>query len=160
MTHKITIECKSCSGTGLYQGMGERDGAAVVCSNCNGTGHVEFSYNDFTGKKVLEGVTRVYQKGFGYCIGTKDIITDKGDLIRFSKFGCTYEEWLNGKTPRHIEDLQCPYLCDNRGMGNEPCSRCQEGLPGFGTITSCTFYSDKAKCWKEYNKKNGITDEV
>ena len=152
----IIIQCKSCGGTGLYQGMGETDGAAVVCHTCKGTGKTEFTYKEFTGKKVKEGVERVYKGSFGYCIGTKDITTDKGQLIRFSKFGCTYQEWLNGKTPRYIEDLQCPYICENRGMGNEPCSRCKEGCQSFGSISNCTFYSDKAKCWEEYNEKNGI----
>jgi len=30
--------CKSCSGTGLYSGMGERTGYAVVCLYCKGRG--------------------------------------------------------------------------------------------------------------------------
>ena len=30
------VECTSCSGTGLYQGMAERDGTAVICYQCDG----------------------------------------------------------------------------------------------------------------------------
>lgn len=37
MTRTIIIECQACKGTGLYKGMAERDGAAVVCSHCHGT---------------------------------------------------------------------------------------------------------------------------
>lgn len=35
---KIECECNACKGTGLYVGMAERDGAAVVCYTCKGTG--------------------------------------------------------------------------------------------------------------------------
>ena len=47
MKRTIVIECQACGGTGLYKGMAERDGAAVVCSCCNGTGKTEFTYNEF-----------------------------------------------------------------------------------------------------------------
>ena len=48
---KIIIECSSCKGTGLYKGVSERDNCAVVCSVCNGTGKVDFFYNEFEGRK-------------------------------------------------------------------------------------------------------------
>lgn len=143
----IKIECSSCKGTGLYKGVAERGGAAVVCHSCNGTGESTFSYNEFTGRKTKGGINRVYQGSFGYCIGDTDIVTDDEKEIRFSKFGCTYGEWLNGKTPEHIKDLYCPYMADNKGMGNEPLERCKQGCHGFGSISNCDYYNDKATCW-------------
>ncbi|GAH55007.1 unnamed protein product, partial [marine sediment metagenome] len=40
MEHTIEYdcECNDCKGTGLYTGMAEGDGFAVVCHACNGTG--------------------------------------------------------------------------------------------------------------------------
>jgi hypothetical protein len=147
----IKVECPSCKGTGLYSGMGERDGAAVICHNCNGNGFINYEYNEFTGKKVKENVKRVFQSGYGYCISSEDITTKEGKQLNFSKYGCTYQEWLNGEKPKHIEDLYCPYIAYNKGMGNEPCKRCKEGSQG-GLISNCIYFEDKSKCWEEYKK--------
>jgi len=59
---EMEIECPYCGGTGLLSGMGEGDGTAVVCHQCNGTGVFSYSYlyKDFTGRKTKEGVKRVY----------------------------------------------------------------------------------------------------
>ena len=59
---EIQIECPACHGTGLYQGMCEQDGCAVVCTKCDGKGYTTFQYNEFTGKKVKEGIKRVFGK--------------------------------------------------------------------------------------------------
>lgn len=150
---KITIECSSCHGTGLYKGCAEKDGAAVICYKCDGTGKVEFSFEEFTGRKRKEGIRRVYDGSHGYVISDKDCITKSGDVIRFSEGGCTYEEWLSGKEPAPIKDLYCPYQHDNRGIGNEPLERCKEGCPAFGPIYKCKYHVDKAKCWELYEKK-------
>ena len=42
-------KCKSCKGTGVYQGLAEKNGSGVVCYKCKGTGchHVTFEYEDF-----------------------------------------------------------------------------------------------------------------
>ena len=44
MTQTIswTQQCEDCKGIGLYQGMGEREGASVVCKGCRGTGRAAF----------------------------------------------------------------------------------------------------------------------
>lgn len=149
----IIIECPSCNGTGLYKGMAERDKCAVVCHNCKGSGKTEYSYNDFTGRKVREDIDRVFEDSCGYVHSSKNVTCEDDKIIKFEEGGCTYKEWLNGAEPKPVKDLYCPYIWDNRGMGNEPCSRCKEGIKGFGRISNCTFYSDKAKCWEEYEKK-------
>lgn len=147
----IEVECPSCHGTGLIVGCSERGGAAVVCSVCKGTGKVEYSYNDFTGKKVREGVNRVFESSFGYIHTDIDVITKEGKLIRFSEGGCTYQEWLNGEQPKPVKDLYCPYQYRNRGVGNEPLDRCKENC-GFGFIKDCRCWEHKEECWQLYDK--------
>lgn len=96
MKRTITIECKFCGGTGLYKGMAERDGCAVICSSCQGTGKTEFTYNEFEGRKPMENVTRVFEGSFGYIHSDKNCTTEEGKTIHFSQYGCTYEEWQKG----------------------------------------------------------------
>jgi hypothetical protein len=150
----MIIEYPSCKGTGLYQGMAERDNCAVVCHSCNGTGKTEYHYNKFTGRKAKDGVKRVFARSCGYVHTAENCYTKEGNYIRFEDGGCTYEEWLKGEEPKPVKDLYCPYIWDNRGIGNEPCSRCKDGHKGFGFISDCEFYSDKAKCWAEYEAKS------
>lgn len=152
MEEIIKIECTNCGATGIYKGMGERDGAGVICSNCEGKGYVIFRFNRFKQKKNREDISRVYKSGHGYCISDQDVIKEDGSLIRFSKFGCTYEDWKNGKQPLEIEDLVCPYLANNRGMGNEPLQRCRE-LCRFGFINECKFFNQKHICWDEFKEQ-------
>lgn len=147
---EIKIECPSCEGTGLYKGMCERDGCAVVCTECDGKGYTTYRYNDFTGKKVKEGITRVFQKTCGYVHSDKNHKSDKG-IIHFENYGCTYQEWLNGAEPKPMEELYCPHVYYNRGIGNEPLEKCKQ-YGGLGNlITDCPLYSEKKKCWKEYH---------
>lgn len=150
----IVIECQSCGGTGLYKGVAERGDCAVVCYMCKGTGKTTFTYKEFTGRKLRDGVKRVFARSVGYAHSDKDFTTKEGETIRFSEGGCTYQEWLRGEEPKPVKDLYCPYLWENKGVGNEPCSRCNKGCIGLGLISSCDFYEDKANCWKEYEAKN------
>jgi len=56
---KLFCECRSCGGTGLYQGMCEGKGRAVVCLGCNGTGRDIIVYKPFTGRRRLRGVQQI-----------------------------------------------------------------------------------------------------
>lgn len=143
---KLIIECQSCKGTGLYKGMSERDSCAVICHSCHGTGKVEFHYNEFKGRKIRTDVKRVFNRSCGYVHSDKDVKTDKGKVIKFSQGGCSYEEWLNNVEPKPVEDLYCPYLWDNTGMGHEPLNDCNEHC-GFGSISNCEIYDRKNDCW-------------
>ena len=147
----IEYECPSCKGRGLYQGSSERDGAAVICYKCNGTGKRTFKAKSFVGRKIADGVTRVFDSS-GYCVSAKDRVTEDGVKLTFSQWGCTYEEWLAGARPVPLKGLMCPYMHDNRGIGNEPLGgKCAEGnLRPFGRISDCQHYANKAKCWEEY----------
>lgn len=100
------IECVACGGDGLYVGMCERDGAAVICHRCKGTGrqHVKHEYTAFTKRKTNPEIQRVYNAAGGYCISAKDVTTEdskteNGRTIHFSRAGVSYEEWLEGVKP-------------------------------------------------------------
>ena len=116
MSHHILEydqECKSCSGTGLYVGMAERDGAAVVCVNCNGTGcsHTKIEYDDFDGIKLRKGIKRVYQVNPGISIGV-GVSKDKGREFKLSDFGGkTYDSWVKDKkfsVGSEMREFCCP----------------------------------------------------
>ena len=55
----IKIECRACAGAGIYPGFGDMDETGCVCHKCGGTGEYEFHFNDFTGRKKLDGIRRV-----------------------------------------------------------------------------------------------------
>ncbi len=59
MKVEVDIECRSCGGTGLYCGMAEPKGTAVVCLSCGGTGCENISYTPFTKRKHKPGVHTV-----------------------------------------------------------------------------------------------------
>jgi hypothetical protein len=56
---KVEYECDDCNGTGVYSGMCEGDGHAVVCLGCSGSGKAEFTYKPFTGRKKAKGIRTV-----------------------------------------------------------------------------------------------------
>ena len=150
---EIKIECSDCKGTGLYKGACEQDSCAVVCRTCGGKGYVIFKYEEFTGKKVREGITRVFGKSCGIVHGPEDYACEDGRVLHFSHYGCTYGEWLEGKEPRPMEELVCPYLYYNKGIGSEPLDKCKGSIEWGYKIYDCKFYKSKEKCWKEFHKK-------
>jgi hypothetical protein len=158
------IECHSCVGTGLYSGMAEGKGAAVVCNRCNGTGrfHYEYSYKEFTGRKELPGIDRVYLSGYGYMIGTGKINFSGVGRVDMDKEGVSYGEFLSGKMPEHIKSLACPMLANQSACYDIKgfIDKCNE-LSGhyFSRITDCTYQRNKSLCWKRFydeQKKNKI----
>jgi hypothetical protein len=151
------VQCDSCKGTGLYRGVCERDGAAVVCVYCDGTGktNVKHTYTKFDGRKKKDGVKRVYETACGTVITDKDITMDDGTVVHFSKFGVSYKDWLDGKAPKPIKELHCPYMHTDQGLQTDDVNdlhktRCEKYL-GFGYIRSCKCFDDKETCWKIYN---------
>jgi hypothetical protein len=161
---EATIECPSCGGTGIYQGMAERDGAAVICYSCNGTGfkHIKQEYNKFTGIKKNLKVKRVYKTCGGYGISSNDTIGKDGQLIQFSKAGASYEDWLNDNTIelKPIKELHCPLIHYQQGttIGENLKSRGPCNTKCRLDILECSK-KNKAECWiefkeEDYNKKD------
>ena len=156
-TIEMTIECKDCNGTGVYVGMAERDGAAVVCKTCGGTGAYlyKFNYNKFSGRKKREDVKRVYKSSCGYVIGT-GVINFEGTEVDMDKEGVSYDEFLSGKTPEHIESLVCPMSADQRACHSIKnfVDRCHDLNGGYlSLITSCKNQINRSGCWKLFKKE-------
>lgn len=154
----LEIECQSCDGTGVYVGMGERDGAAVVCYICEGTGcqKYHFTYVPFTKRKINEKAERVFIKGYGYCVGTKPITLSNGTFVDFSKEGVSYKEFLSGKMPKHIKHMGCPMMADRGACQNKKgfVAKCNKKNDGYlNHIPSCK-YKDKVKCWERFENQN------
>ncbi len=143
---ELKIVCQSCSGTGLYIGMAERDGAAVICTKCDGTGcySYKFTYEDFVQRKARKGVSRVFKTSAGYVHSSKDV-----NGVEFSKSGVSYDEWLRGKEPGPIKELYCPKQWTHQSWNSSTCNaNCFAG----SLIRDCSYRSEMAKCWEEYDK--------
>jgi hypothetical protein len=143
------IECQSCNGTGLYVGMAERDGSAVVCSQCDGTGkqHYKFTYRPFVSRVDRKDVRRVYKTAGTYTIYPDDVTTEADGLIQFSKGGASYEDWRRGVEPLPLKDIHCP-LQHTGQTWSAP--YCKENY--IGTISLCKNRCNKAECWDIYEK--------
>jgi hypothetical protein len=48
---KVQTRCEACGGTGLYSGMCEGKGKAVVCLSCDGSGCETIWYEPFTKRR-------------------------------------------------------------------------------------------------------------
>lgn len=149
MIFEKDIRCTACDGTGLYVGFAEKDGAAVVCGKCKGTGCYKFrlEYEPFTGRRIRAGVERVYRVNPGIGIG-------EGPGFGLEEFGgMPADEWAGGKPfPPGSEDRKhvCPawwYQSADykKKPGWEKCIRCGSSFPG------CRHFSDKARCWAEWD---------
>lgn len=142
-----TEECRSCNGTGLFQGMAERDGFAVICHKCDGTGAFKFvhEYQPFEKRKPKKGVLRVLQVNPGICLST-------GNGHGIEAFGgISHSEWESGKpfpAGSEMRNFTCPawwYQSANYELRPE-WSEC-----GFGAFRSCKYFVVKAKCWDRFD---------
>lgn len=147
---KMKAECNSCQGTGLYVGMGERDGAAVVCATCKGTGErtITIKYRDFKGRQKREGVRRIYESNPGICIG------EGANLLLKDFGGMSYADWLLDRPFRPgMEDRKhtCPkWFYQGDGENLDPCwQKCYDSLGR--SFSKCKYFSKKEKCWKEWD---------
>jgi hypothetical protein len=85
----IDVECPDCRGTGVYSGMCEAEGEAVVCVVCGGTGCKKVQYTPFTHRKQAKGIKTVRWSQGRFIAGP---IGGVGDSI-------TYKEFAEGKFP-------------------------------------------------------------
>lgn len=155
---EMEIECPACKGTGLYSGMGEGKGVAVICHKCNGTGAYmySYSYKEFAGRKLQKDIKRVYLSGTGYRLGLGKINFSGGiGEIDMDKEGVSYDEFLNDKMPQHIKKLGCPMLTDQGACHDkkgfvDKCNKINGGW--IGTITDCKNQPNKEQCWKRFEE--------
>ena len=61
MARGLTVKsaCESCGSTGLYSGMCEKSGQAVVCLDCDGTGCCVIEYKAFMGRQRRYDIKKV-----------------------------------------------------------------------------------------------------
>ena len=152
-------ECKACHGTGLYMGMAEKNGAAVVCCTCKGTGkaHFKFEYEVFTIRKQRTDVQRVYRTNPGIFV----------DGVGSVPGGVTISEWEHDSDSVNVPGAEmrlftCPawwyqtadYRLKPSWDDTERC--CAWG----GTFTSCKFFSMKAGCWDKWDREHAVKKEV
>jgi hypothetical protein len=60
LRRSIKIECNACDGTGLYSGIGESKGVAVLCLNCDGTGCDILLYKPFVKRRGRRDIKTVH----------------------------------------------------------------------------------------------------
>ena len=153
-TIEFDQECKSCKGTGLYSGMAEIGGCAVVCRTCKGTGchHVKIEYDDFEGRKIYEGIEHVYEINPGITVGSQG----RWKFLDFG--GMSYTDWLSGKP--FIPGMEnrmfiCPawwyQLADYSKKPNW--DECYESLGG--RFSDCPHFKNKDICWKRWDIEFG-----
>lgn len=154
-TIEYDCECEHCNGTGLYIGMGERSGAAVVCSHCQGTGkeHVKITYTDFTEKRKRRGVQRVFRVNPGIGIGAG--VSEKYGKVELKDFGgMSYEDWFAGKRfPKKSEmrKFTCPawwYQCVN--FEKKP--KWKECVLAE-SFSKCRLFAQRDKCWERWDRE-------
>ncbi len=151
-------KCQSCDGTGLYSGMGERDGAAVVCHTCSGTGrhHFKHEYDEFIGRIKSPKVERVFEVNPGICIGTGRAEVRRYLLSDFG--GMDIEDWRKGKPfPRKSEmrEFTCPaWWYQSADYKKKPrWKQCNENLGG--SFSQCKHFRNKKECWMRWDRENG-----
>jgi hypothetical protein len=148
---ELKIKCPSCKGTGLYEGMGERSGSAVVCHKCKGTGcyNYIYEYEKFTEKALpKEKIKRVFEANPGICIG-------ENEEIKLKDFGgMSYNDWQKGRPfpPKsEMRKFTCPcwwYQIINYDL-KPSWKECIWG----GSFSHCSNFQNKADCWKKWDKE-------
>jgi len=147
---EVDAECNACDGTGLYVGLAERDGAAIVCQRCKGTGkeHILIQYKPFVKRKKRSGIVRVFDVNTGYVIGN-------GPNCKLEDFGgMPVEEWEQGK-PFPLGSEGRDYICPKRYVQSTGKSfdyeKCSHSVGK--RFEDCKFYVDKKECWRDYDKQ-------
>lgn len=156
MSHHVFKQeaaCDACKATGLYVGLAERDGSAVVCHRCKGTGEmtIRVEWDDFEGRKNRKGVRRVVEVNPGICIG-------EGNGHRLEDFGgLTYEAWKEGVPfGRHTENrnFTCPtWWYQSADYDKKPeWSECGDSLGR--SFSQCPHFANKGTCWARFDREN------
>ena len=141
----ITVECRTCKATGLYAGFAERDGAAVVCLECDGKGYKVLKGTPFTERKKRCDIVRVFPL-------TGIVVTPE------IKGGVTYEEFLqDSESPSAIgnepREYACPLLSHNSKVrGCDLFDKCESQKLWGKHVSECGYFDEKAKCWETFDE--------
>jgi len=156
---EFDCECESCKGTGLYVGMAEREGSAVVCHTCKGTGktHRKITYRDFEGRKKEPGVQRVVQANPGIVVGRGKTQDGKREYELSDFGGMPYSQWLEGVPfPKGSEmrKFTCPcWWYQSADYKKKPkWDWCSNNLGR--SFFNCTRFDKKDQCWNRWDVEN------
>ena len=147
---KFSAKCRSCEGTGIYQGVCERDGFGVVCSTCHGTGLeiIEINFEPFEGRIETDKVKWVLQANTG-------IVAGINDELKYEDFGgIPYEDWLSGKgfpPGTEMRKFNCPawwYQSVNYKLKPQ-----WDECIGCGSFSRCEYFKRKEICWKRWDNE-------
>ena len=143
--HTLLVRCEACQGTGLYAGMGERDGFAVVCRKCKGSGQMLIHYLPFRGREARPGTLRVIEFNPGVVVGGRD-------RERFG--GILYEDWNKGgafPAGSEMREFSCPAWW----YQSVDCKRKPEWSGCLSIMGRefryCATFPDKAQCWLRWD---------
>jgi len=138
-------KCPSCNGTGLYVGMAERDGYAVICYTCKGTGkhHFTHTYEEFEKREEREDIRGVVQTNPGICLGGN-----------YDFGGMSYQDWKEGK-PFIIGMEMRLYTCPSWWYQSADYKKKPEWKEcGWGgSFSDCKHFSTKSICWEKWDKE-------
>ena len=153
LTVEYDARCEACDGTGVYVGLAERDGCAVVCGTCKGRGGVvvRHRYTPFPGVRDIRGdVVHVFASGAGIVKGA------------YMAGGATYEEWLRDPSivferGRELRQYTCPawwgQSTKKPPLGWE---ECHDALGG--KFSGCPHFHDKAACWERFDAEQAAAE--
>ena len=139
----LNINCRNCDGTGLRVGLPLRNGAAVVCQSCNGTGAESIEIVPFTGKRPMPAVEHVWAN-------TINMPMQPGKWSG----GSSYADWAADPSKVHeigleIREAACPaswYQAANLSlMPNwEQCQKADQ-------FQQCPMFYQKSQCWARFD---------
>ena len=143
-----TQECKDCQGTGLYVGIAERAGAAVVCRTCRGKGvqHMQFEYYEFAGRRRREDVTQVYASSCGIVLAP-DVVAGGISYAQFLEDDASVQH-IGNETREHTCPAWYWQSVDYKLKPNwDPCIRA-------GSFAHCPNFATKHRCWEKFDQEN------
>ena len=146
-TTTVNVFCSVCGGYGVIINNFTKDGSALHCENCDGTGSVERVIETFTERKNYDQIHRVFLTNLGITI------QDYPDLPVEDQGGVSYEQWQSiGKDcfgkGTELEKRTCPkmwYSQINSTIEPPNYIDCVENK-----FRSCPKWRTRADCWTTF----------
>ena len=79
----------------------------------------------------------------------------------FSKYGCTYDEWMGLKEPKELEFLVCPNRAFSQRIPKELEQVCRKNIRFGDKYENCKLFDCKKVCWiiyKNLKDVDNVTD--
>lgn len=148
---EINEVCRDCGGTGLLKAK-KKDGAAVVCSKCDGSGCYSYThrYDRFESRFERDDIEWVYQ------VDPSEVTEDLE--CEFSNLGgMSYKDWKAGREFERGMEMRkyfCPFRwCQVVDYYKRPdWDACY--VRGFGKFSQCLHFKDKEKCWERWDRES------